>query len=226
MSQRLAFPSARAAALGTCALLCLLFTALVGHEELVKAITEEGGPVETLSALIWLGAGLVSFAAATRPGRSRLDWLLGGIVLAGLSAREFDFQKRFSDWNLAKPGNYLDPTIPVDERLTVILFAVLPLAAVLLTLLARNVRRFRDAWRRQERWPRDIVLCVVMVVVAGRLDKFHHVMPALGISDEWRYVPVMFEEAIELSVALFVALILVPGWRRAFGAGAGGPPPQ
>ncbi len=210
--------SARALALGTCLALCLLFTALAGQPSIVKTITREGGIVELASALLWLGAGLACWVVAARAPSRRLEWLLGGILLVALSAREFDFQKRFSDWNLANRDNYLDPTIPLDERLAVLGLVVLPLAAVLLTFVARMARPFRDAWRRRERWTRDFLIMVAMVLVSARLDKFHHVMPALGISDRWRYVPVMYEEAIELGVALFLVLTLVPAWKQALAA--------
>ncbi len=222
MSGRSGLPSARAVALGVCAALCLLFTALVDEPRLVKRLTRENGPVETLSALLWLGAGLASLVVSARARSMRLEWGLGGIVLVALSAREFDFQKRFFDWNLANRNNYFDASIPLDERLTVIAIGVIPLAAVVFTFLGRMARPFRDGWRRKERWTRDFPIMVAMVLVSSRLDKFHHVMPALGIASRWQYVAVMYEEAIEFSVALFVVLTLLPAWRRA----VGGPPDQ
>ena len=62
---------------------------------------------------------------------------------------------------------------------------------------------------------RDVILWPVMLPVWGGLDKFHHVMPDLGIPDSYRYVPVMFREAIELCLSLFVGLTVLVARRRA-----------
>jgi len=209
------YPQARVIALSVLGFLCVALALTLHDKSLARFFTREGGPIETLSAAIWALSGVGCLLAARRDAGARLDWTLGGIVLLALACRELDFQKRFSDWNLAHRQNYLEPSIPLRERLTVLVLAVLPMASVVLALLYRLGRRWRNDWKLGLPWSRDVFIMLGLLLVSSRLDKFHKVMPRLGLDMHYQYVAVVFEEAIELTIALFVALSLLSAWRRA-----------
>ena len=217
------FPWARCITLATLALLVLGLVWIADDPRLVKRLTRESGLVENLTALLWASCGVLCLACATRANTARLNWLLGGVILLALAARELDFQKRFTDWNLNNKGNYLDPEIPLVERLGVLLLFALPLAATGVAFLLRMWPQFREAWRQGLPWSRDIPLLLLMYLVAGRLDKIHHYGADLGIDMSYRFLYVGFEEVTELCVALLVALTLLPAWRRALRLGREGP---
>ncbi len=186
----------------------------------VLHIVRESGPIEVGSAVLWIGAAILSLAAALRDRVHRTDWALGAVILGLCAIRELEVQKWFTEWNLNNVESYWDPGIPLRERAAALLLLIVPGGAVLLAFLVRMARRFPAAWRRGAAWTRDVLAWGAMLVVAAVLDKAHHFTPGLGIDPAYHYLFVLLEETLELTLAVYVALVLVPAWRAAF-AGPG-----
>ncbi|MEM7226064.1 MAG: hypothetical protein AAF495_24005 [Pseudomonadota bacterium] len=174
----------------------------------------EGGIVETLSFGLWAISALVCLMAAVRAKRARLAWLLGGLVVAILCARELDIQKAFFDWNAGKPANYLDSEIPFGERALVFAVFVAPALCVLGGFALVMARRFLAAWRAGEIWPRDFVIWLALIVPITLLDKFHKYAGGLGVAESHFWIATTLEECLELSLALYVLLVILRAWRR------------
>ena len=178
----------------------------------------EGGIVETLSAVFWGLAAATCFAISVRVRSLRLEWALGGAVLAILCARELDIQKSLADWNAANPSNYLDPELPLSERFAIAALFVAPSLAVLLAFVWRMWRRFLDAWRAGRAWPRDFVIWGLMLAVSSRLDKLHKLKETLDLGPAVLEAGLVLEECLEMTLALYVLLVVGTAGHRAWRA--------
>ncbi|NIR28090.1 MAG: hypothetical protein GWN84_01890 [Gammaproteobacteria bacterium] len=179
-------------------------------------LIREAGPIESVSAALWLAAAAVSLAAAVWGRAHRVDWALGAVILVLCAIRELDVQKWFTQWNLNNMESYWDRGIPLRERLAALLLLILPGAAIVAAFLIRMLGRFPAAWREGAAWTRDVLAWGAMLVLAAVFDKAHHFTPRLGIDSSYHYLFVLLEETLELTLAVYVSLALVPAWRAAF----------
>lgn len=182
----------------------------------------ENGVIESISALSWIVAVLVCLAGGFTDRSARVEWLLGAGVLGLAALREFDIQKRLTDWNVGHLPNYTSAEIPLTERAVVLAFFVVPSALIVSALIYRMAGRFLAAWKSPAHWPRDVVIWIAMIVISAPLDKFHKLKPLLGIESSSRLISTTMEESLELSLGIYVVLVLWSAWRAAIARTAAG----
>lgn len=175
-------------------------------------LIDEGGPVQTLSWVAWLVAGVGSLVVGLRGGPHRADWLAVGFLMIYLMARELDVQKAFTTWNLAHIPNYLDARIPLGERLAALLFYRLPPPAVFLWLLGRWWRVWLGGTLARRDWALGLIGWFGIGAACVLVDKLPHLIDE---PQAWRWLTNAVEETLELAFALAGLLVLAWAWRGA-----------
>lgn len=173
-------------------------------------LIDEGGPVQTLSWVLWAAAALGNVLAAIRTRRHRLDWLAAAFLMAFLAARELDAQKAFTDWNLAHIPNYFDSGIPLGQRLLALFLYRLPPPLAFVWLLGRWGGAWIAGLRRRRGWALGIAALFALGAACAFMDKLPHL---IGLPDQRRWITNTIEEFLELAFALYGFLLLAWGWR-------------
>ena len=183
--------------------------------DISRAITREGGIVESASALLWLAAaGILAAAAATDIWASGGGSPVGGIRRLALAAlplaaglRELDWHKKFTADSILKSNYWLGKIpAPAGEKIAaaIILTAVLLAAAV---VAARCGRPFIAALRAREPVAWQIAASLALLFISKNfLDGINRKLAPLEMSlgplaTEFAHT---WEEWMEFTAALLV----------------------
>lgn len=134
------------ATLGAAVLLAALPWLAPAHR--VAALASEDGPLEMLSAVLWLAMGAIALARVRPLSRTAVAYALTGLVLA---VRELGIPRSLvpSGARLLKAAYYRDAGVPLPERvLTGILIAVLLLAVIWALVATARYLLLRGGWRQ------------------------------------------------------------------------------
>lgn len=198
--------NARITAFGMMLALSALLLAL--PQAVTDRLVDEHGPVESLSAVLWLvGAAAALLAARSRP--LRREWLFGSVITMLFAARELSWHTAFTGWSVTRLETYTDPQVPLAGRVLALLVVVLPVVTSIIGLFVRMLPRLRRAWTCGAAWSRDVPLWFLLLISSQVLDKGHKVFPPLGLDIPVHYTR-LFEESLEMTLAAYVVLTLWP----------------
>ena len=137
---------------------------------------KENGPVEIGAALAYLASALCVIAIGLSGRASSLRYALGAAVLL-LTAfgRELDMNVRLVSGSMTRSAYYVDPNVPLLERLAVVVL-LLSIAGVATYLL-------REAWRGRFRKATVVVvgIAVAILVFAKTIDGAGRKLESFGI---------------------------------------------
>ncbi len=190
----------------------ILTHALLGTD--LSPVISEDGIIEMLSVVLWLIVFAGCLIMAISNSGNRINWLLGGVIVLLFAMRELDAQKWLIGWNIGKPASYWDAGIPLNQRILIAMFVVLPAMIAILLFIYRMWSQYIQTWSYRVAWKHDLVYWLIMLIVSTRLDKFHHYMPALGLDPRYHYIFLVMEEVLEMILALYVLLMLLSLWFR------------
>lgn len=187
--------------LGTVLLILAIWlaTSQLEHERALWLI-DEGGPIETLTAVgFLLGALAVLFG----PELAR-RWPAAAILLL-FGLRELDFHSRFTTMNLTKSRFYLSAEVPFTEK--IIGLCVLLFFLACLYLLAK---RYGRTWLRRvlrlDGLSVAVATAFLFLVVAKSMDGLPRKLKPLGITldDTTKLLATAGEELLEMGAALLL----------------------
>ena len=176
-----------------------LLAALALPTDVVFALAEEHGVVETLQAflLLALAAAVLLFR---RPGADALTTGSIAFLLFAMGARELEWHKAWIGGSVLKPRFYLGPATSATKLFAGLLVLLLAASAIYLVQ-----RHGRDVWNRlRHRDPLAITAATFFVaLVLSRLADKTHLGHALS-----RVVAgtLIVEEMLELALPLLVLL--------------------
>ncbi len=172
-----------------------LLAALALPADVVFALAEEHGVIETLQAFLLLGLAAGALLLR-RPGENAWTTGAGAFVLFAMGARELEWHKAWIGGNVLKPRFYLGPATAGTKLLAGIL--VLLLAASAIYLVQRHAR---GAWNRLRlRDPLAITAATFFaaLVVSRLADKTHLGHPLSRVVAGTLIVEEMLELALPL----------------------------
>ncbi|HWL72203.1 MAG TPA: hypothetical protein VNS22_28005 [Geminicoccus sp.] len=187
-------------------LAALILTSLLAPPE-ATALLVEGGPVETLTAILHFLVAAAAFALWWR--RGGLFGLLGIAALA-MGARELDLDKAFTTHSVFSTKQYFHPEAPLPEKLLAGAAVV-----VLLVLAVWLVRISLPALRSLARQKAPAFWSIVTVLATLPLLKTVDALPRILRENGMELGPhalarlMALEEVGELALPLLVALVLV-----------------
>lgn len=159
-------------------------------------LIRENGPIESLSAVLFLGAALVLLPAGLRV------WPFTVLVFA-CGLRELDLDKSLWTEGLLKSRQYVGETVPLGERL--VAFAVL---TALMTTIGLAVRRGLKNAGTRIRNTDGVMLCVLaglgLALATKSLDGLPRKLTALGVEtgEAVSHLAAIIEEVGEFGMAL------------------------
>lgn len=183
----------------------------------VAVVTGEGGPVEMLSALLWLAMGAIALVRARPLSGTVLAYALTGVVLA---VRETGIPRELvpSGARLLKLAYYRDAAVPGLERaLTGAVVAVLLIGLVAALVATARYLLLRRGWRQPDG---QVLLLAGVVLVISQLCEHSGTwqarlgLPAAGESA--RLILLALEEGLECATAALacVGVWLAAQWPR------------
>ncbi len=204
-------------AIGFCAVVVVLAKWGTGLEEWRDVITDENGPVERMSAAVWLMGFVWTFVAAWCDKPCRVEWLLVSTFLLLFGLRELDAHRWATGWNLDKLANYWNPEFPFVEKLIVVGCMVLPCSMVGVILWRRLWQTIGPAWMSGESWLGHLTVVIILLVVCLTLDKIGpYFLPFLGMGNVGQITLMFLEEFLEMALAVFTLVSLWPYLFKAF----------
>ncbi len=178
------------------------FIGLALPAPLAGSLIEEGGPVESLTVLLYLVA--VAALAIRRLPVALLDKTAVGVVLLACAAREADLHKELFGMSILKARFYTDFAAP--WQIAVALGALLPVVAAVGWLL---VARRRAWFVRPAQWTPPVATAVAFIgvlVLSKVLDRLPDTLIAwhlaASLSDTARLFLQAEEELLELALPL------------------------
>jgi hypothetical protein len=192
------------------------------------ALVREHGPVETVTALLYLIAAVWLLA---RSFRDNPHWhLTAGLMVVLLLLRELDAHTRFTTMGVLKSRYYLCPDIPTGEK-TVVSVVMILLLIVVLRFVWRTAPSFFHALRHRQAPSLAIAAAIGTAVISKALDSLsgpiRYLLKPL-YHDSKTYLRV-YEEIFELAIPLFILLALIfsttsrGDWTKGSGADASRP---
>lgn len=162
----------------------------------------EAGWIESVSAALWFIAAGIAAIAAIRRRDVRADLLLMGYVWLIFGARELDWHKRFTSWNIEQAIKLTKDYIPLSQRIAVFVFLWLPIVTAVVLIFTRWRRWFTAAVRAGKRWPLGVMWWVILIAGSRIADKLSGFVPR----QEW--IPRGAEESLELALVVLTVLML------------------
>lgn len=175
---------------------------------------KEGGLVETASAIGYLVAAGILFALGWRSNR-RGTWPFL-VLLLFFAAREFDFDKRFTDVGVLKPKFVTSPTDPLWVKIIGISIVIVILTA-LFTVLRRHGVSFLKSLKKPEPLNMSIFLGASFIVLTkAALDGFVRKMRGFGLDfgSSVNDVVTDIEESMEFGIPLFFLIAVIIYFQR------------
>ncbi len=174
-------------------------------------IAAENGPVERISAAVWLMGFAWALMASWCDKVLRVDWLLVAICLLLFGLRELDAHRWATGWNLDKLANYWNPEFPLVEKQIVLGFMVLPCLIVGAILSWRLWQSIGSAWSAGAYWLSHLAVVFTLLVVCLTLDKIGaYVLPFMGVGESGQITLMLIEEFLEMALAVFSLVSLWP----------------
>jgi hypothetical protein len=192
--------------LGTVLLLAaILVAALQLEQSLASALFVESGPVETLTAALFLIGSLLVFSGPELARR----WPAAAILLM-FGLRELDFHDRFTTMNISKTRFYLSPDVPIMEKIFGLCVVLFFFACVYL-LIKRYGKAFTRQTLRAEGLAVASATSLLFLVVSKLMDGLPRRLKMLGISmDEGsRFLATAGEELLELGAAILLLVCAI-----------------
>lgn len=181
---------------------------LLEGNEAQKLFIKEGGIVETLSALGYIVCAIL---LASKGGIEymRKHWYFF-VVLLACAAREFDFDKRFTEVGIFKSKFLVSPEVGIPVKI-IGLAVVLFLLFTLVKILRKYAVDFLKKLPSVTIFELSIVTAGVFLVVAKTLDGLSRkLLGIIEVSPEVNAIATNMEEAMEFGVpCLFAIAILV-----------------
>ena len=182
-------------------------------EEVVRELISENGPVETISALLYLVAAgvLLKMWSTTRRGAI----LSSSCVSLLLGLRELDFHSRFTTMGIFKTKFYVSSTVPIMEKM-IVTAIVLTLLYCLIRYLANNRTIFFAHLKQRKTWALAVAAAIFCIITSkvldGNSEPFQHLL-------FWHQAPELFiwtlEEVMEMAIPAFI-LVAAFSYRNEF----------
>jgi hypothetical protein len=174
----------------------------------VLALMDEGGPVESLSALLY---GLCAVAVWLERDRARPGTAIAlSVLLVAACVRELDLHKSYDGLSVLRLSWYAGAAPPAVKTVAAVIVGAV--AAALLWLLRRHGRGVWQGWRRCAPLATTVVTFVCTALAAKFVDRGGSVLPHdLGIvlTPAQSALRFALEESLELALAAQVVLGLV-----------------
>jgi len=183
-------------------------------------IVAEGGPVETISAVLYFACFLLVLLKGGVPFFISRPYFTLLPLIFGL--RELDFDVRFTGIKIYKVKFYLNQDISLLAK--IIAFTVVAAIATLLVLMiARESRAFYAELKQHSYIGRGAFLIIVLIAVSKSIDGLGRKLAAVGLAVSptvLRNAPVA-EEFLELGIPMIMFLLFWKYFQRST-SGTGG----
>lgn len=191
---------------------CFASATFILDDETVLAIVQEGGPVETASAVFHLtGAVLAAFLSF------RFVWrrgLLLSMCLLLMGLRELDFHVKFTTMGIYKQNFFTSPEVPLVEKTIVTVFHLLTVILVIFVIHFFR-RSLVDGIRNHRSYTVTTLAALLLLPFSKLLDSgitfLTHDM-SLELPVRIRLSWAVLEETIEMGLALLFVVALVQWW--------------
>ncbi len=177
-------------------------------QEAGTAVIREGGVVETLTVILYLGA-IIWLVQRGRLHHQRRWHLSAGFLLLLLALRELDFQARFTTMGVLKSRYYLSPDVPGLEK-AIVSLVMITILIIVAHFLYRNTVPFFRALLRGNPAATAIAFACGAAVLSKLLDSFSRPLRQLVgplYAGSTTYLRV-YEEIFELGIPLFILLAI------------------
>ncbi|MBN2647684.1 MAG: hypothetical protein JXR44_07860 [Thiotrichales bacterium] len=191
--------------LSTFVLLALMSLMLLLPAETSRYWLREGGLIETVSALSYLGVIAYVFWVFKPHFWRRYHYLL--ILLLMFCFRELDFDKRFTEVGILKSQFLLSQQVPLMQKLLGGLVLLILIYSTARALFTHGLRVIQDSLRPTVQSV-GVLLGVAAIVVSKTLDGLERKLQGLGFEvNNWLTQNASaFEEIIELFIPLYFLL--------------------
>ncbi len=190
------------------AVLGIFITAqMITDSDTLKLFIEEGGIVETLSAVGYFVC-IILLATKSGAGYFRKYWYFF-VALLAFGLRELDFDKRFTEVGIFKSKFLVSPEVSIMTKaigLGIILFLVF----TLITLLRTHAIRFTKTFFSMTCFEFSIVMAGAFLVISKSLDGLARKLKGfIEVSSEVKTMAGNMEEAMEFGVPCLFAIAIV-----------------
>lgn len=196
---------------------CLVYVMIVAVAEYsftperVRDLAHEGGAIETLTAILFAGAGAFGLFTAWRTKQP--GWSLFALFMVAAALREVDAHKAWTTMSIFKSRFYVSADVPVFEKIcgALVIFALLYGAW-------RAARKLVPSLQAAITGVPHVLLiytALAWLAVAKFLDAFFRLLPMLE-SHRTRIEHLLFftEESLEMGAALLFVLAPLAWLRR------------
>jgi len=195
------------------ALLILVVTNLLAYpysHDMQMAYFWEHGPVENLTVAGYLACSAWLALLAIRRSSQRTFFTLSALVLLLPAARELDLHKAFTSDAISKSRYYLDPQIPLPEKLLAVA-AILVALALLVSYARRYWRPLVAGVRRGSAAHLSTAIGIALLPVSKTLDTLPRLLRDFGfeLGEAGKRVIGINEETLEMTLPLFFLFALV-----------------
>lgn len=137
---------------------------------------QEHGPIENGTVVLYLVA---TGWLVTSPRIERLFGCWSAAILVLCVARELDLQRAFTSDSITKSRYHLDPSIPLLERLVVMVLALL-FALLIVGYLLRHWPRFAPAFKARQPVAYSVASAILLAPISKVVDGAHRTAEDLG----------------------------------------------
>ena len=187
------------------AMVVLMAASLLLEPAMRRALFAESGPVEIATAVGFLAGALLALASGQRHKLRH-----GAVLLLLFTARELDFDKRFTAVGILKSRFFASADVPLLQKLAGAL-VLLVLVWSVLGLLRKFTRAWLAGLVRRDVASVGIGLALLCLVVAKAIDGLERKLLPLGIqvSQQVAQHAGVLEEILESGAATYIVLALV-----------------
>lgn len=166
-------------------------------------LIQEGGVIETLSALGYFLCALLVMLAGKWSYIKRYDYFFILIILFGL--RELDFDKRFTTMGMFKSKFYLSNSVPVIEKLAGLLVITI-LLYIVISIIKNHSKDFSRKIKQKSPVHIGGLLTFLVLVFTKTIDGIGRKLGDLNFVIE-KHTSIIFEvveEVLELGIPLLI----------------------
>ena len=186
-----------------CTIAILLISSLTFRVYEHPFLIQEGGVIETLSAVGYFACAFLIMLAGKWSYIKRYHYFLILIILFGL--RELDFHKRFTTMGMFKLQFYLSHSVPVIEKLAGLLVIAIVLY-IFSSIIRHHSRSFLSNIRRNSPVHIGGLLTVLVLVFTKTIDGIGRKLGDLNVVVD-PHTSILFEvveEVLELGIPLLI----------------------
>ncbi len=189
-------------------LLATLIATVIVHffpEDLARAVVQENGPVETLTAIFYIGTALwLFYMRLTDPSRKTIQ---AGIIVMLLGFRELDLHQEFTTMGILKSRYYISPDVPIVEK-TISAIILILIVIITIKFIRTNFRSFIDGLKSGSAVAVHVAIGIGLMVFSKVWDGFAEpIRPLVRLF--YNNPPVSMhitEEMAELAIPIFFLL--------------------